>query len=113
MRKLVFVLAVGLVLAGCAKPVPKNWAATGGSRADATVELSYEYYVETEQPVLKDEEAMGLAVKRCRSWGYADAEAFGGVKYQDFTEQSMLTGRMTRRHVTKTYQCIGQGSETR
>ena len=96
---------------GCAKPAHKNWAATGGSRADATVDMSYEYIVEKEKPVLQEQEALDLAIKRCQSWGYADAEAFGGVKYNDYIEQTMW-GKVTRRHVTKTFQCLGQGAET-
>ena len=105
---------VGVVLLagaiGCAKPVNKIWSATGGSRADATVELSYEYYPETEQPILNEMEADNLALKRCESWGYHSAEAFGGVKTASYTEQGAW-GYTTRKVVTKTYQCIGKGDE--
>ena len=113
MKKLfIMVLAVAVAgMLGCAKPVHKIWEPTGGSRADATVELSFEYYEETEKPILDDQAALGLAVERCKAWGYTDAQAFGGTKTQSYVEEGVW-GIKTRKLVTKTYQCIGQGSET-
>ena len=42
MKIMLAALSAAVVLAGCA--TAKNWSATGGSRADATVKLSYEYW---------------------------------------------------------------------
>lgn len=41
MKLLITGLLISAFLTGCA--APKNWAATGGSRADGTIKLSYEY----------------------------------------------------------------------
>lgn len=113
MKKLVtLTLAAALMLAsGCAKPVDKMWQASGGSRADATVEVAFIYNPELEIPRAKDEQALREAVKRCQAWGYADAEPFGMViqKCQDFRPVpfggmvcvSMMTSRK--------FQCLGRG----
>ena len=41
MKVLLVAVAAAVLVSGCA--TTKNWSATGGSRADATVRLSYEY----------------------------------------------------------------------
>ena len=95
-----------LFLSGCiAMPTQKQWTATGGSRADAVVRLSYEYG-QYEQPQVNEQEALDLATARCKSWGYSGAEAFGGV-----TRQCNQTGRYGCENwlVTKEFQCTGQG----
>ena len=94
-----------LALSGCA--TTKAWSATGGSRADATVKLSYEYGA-FEKPQTNEAEGMSLAVARCKTWGYTGAEAFGGT-----TQQCNMPGGMggcTRWLVTKEYQCTGTGT---
>lgn len=110
---LVCVALVGVGLAGCAKKVNKDWVPTGGSRADATIELSYEFNPELEIPQLNEQQGLELAVARCRSWGYHSAEPFGGVKsvcnksrYQPFGGTICYS-----EFVTKQYQCLGQGAE--
>ena len=77
--------------------------ATGGSRADGIVRLSYEYGSFNK---VKIDEAEGLrtAQARCQTWGYKDAEAFGGVTRQ--CQASNMYGCM-RWTVTKEYQCVG------
>lgn len=104
--KAVLVCVVAAVsLAGCA--TVKTWSATGGSRADATVRLSYEYG-EFEQPQTSEAEALNLAAARCKTWGYTGAEAFGGV-----TRQCNMPGGMggcARFQVTKEFQCTGTGN---
>jgi hypothetical protein len=104
--KKVLVLGVtGVLMTGCA--VNKDWSATGGSRADAVVRLSYELQ-EMEKPVLNEQQAVNLATRRCKSWGYSGAEAFGGV-----TRQCNATGGFSgcsQWTVTKEYQCTGTGS---
>lgn len=100
MRFLVIVSLVVLLLSGCA--TTKHWSATGGSRADGVVRLSYEHG-EFEQPQLSEAEAVDLAIKRCKIWGYSGAEAFGGV-----TRQCNMFGGFggcANWIVTKEYQC--------
>ena len=62
-------------LQGCA--VQKELVPTGGSRADGIVKLSYEYGL-FEAPQLNAQQGVNAAKQRCSSWGYKNAEAFGG-----------------------------------
>jgi len=101
-----YLLVVLLILSGCT--TQKHWSATGGSRSDATVRLSYSYK-EFESPVLSASEATALARRRCMTWGYGGAEAFGGStqtcsQFGGFNGCRMWT-------VTKEFQCTGDGSE--
>lgn len=105
MRVFIAVATAALALSGCA--TSKSWSATGGSRADATVRLSYEYGA-FEKPQTSEVEALNLAVSRCKTWGYTGAEAFGGV-----TQQCNMPGGMggcQRWLVTKEFQCTGMGN---
>ncbi|MBP5075939.1 YecR family lipoprotein [Pseudomonas chlororaphis] len=66
-----------LVLAGCA--TPKQWEATGGSKTDGVVQISYEQgQFENGQ----SDAAQGLAVAtaRCQVWGFKHAEQSGSEK---------------------------------
>lgn len=69
-------LSCAVLLAGCAS-APTGMHATGGSKADGVVEMSYEYS-EFQQPVVNYEEGMTSAISRCKAWGYKRAEAFDG-----------------------------------
>ncbi len=60
---------------GCA--VQKQLIPTGGSRADGTVKLSFEYGL-FESPQLDPRQGLSAAQQRCSSWGYKNAEPFGG-----------------------------------
>ncbi|MEQ4576016.1 MAG: YecR family lipoprotein [Gammaproteobacteria bacterium] len=102
--KALLVFLSAAILAGCA--TAKNWAATGGSRADATVRLSYEYGA-LEKPRADEAQARELALARCRAWGYTGAEAFGGAIQQCNLPDG--TGGCNRWLVTKEYQCTGPG----
>ena len=105
MKIFLFALSAAIALTGCA--TAKSWSATGGSRADATVKLSYEYGA-FEKPQTNETEAMNLAIARCKTWGYTGAEAFGGT-----TQQCNMPGGMggcNRWLVTKEYQCTGTGT---
>ena len=108
----IFILLVSLsvtVFAGCMKRVSKNWAATGGSRSDATVRMSYEHSL-YEIPEVNEQEALNLARARCKSWGYQDAEAFGGVmKICNGGRDGW--GNCMNWLVTKEYQCLGRGDD--
>lgn len=96
-------LGLMIALAGCA--TAKTWQATGGSRADGVVRLSYQYGL-FEQPEVDEAAGQQIAVERCAVWGYTGAEAFGGV-----TEACNGYGSSgcTSWLVTKEYQCTGAG----
>ncbi len=100
----------GLVLAGvmtalvigCASK--KELIATGGSRADGTVVLSYEYGA-FEQPKLDLAQGVSTATQRCAAWGYPAAEAFGGEQRQC---QIASQYGCSRWFVSMTFQCTGK-----
>jgi hypothetical protein len=100
-RQYLIAIAAILVVAGCA--TEKTLEATGGSRADGTVNLAYEYGL-FEVPKINTEQALITARQRCHAWGYSDAEPFGGRKTE--CEQPSNSGCL-RFLVTVTYQCTG------
>ena len=100
----IFVLLCAFAVTGCATRL--DWAATGGSRADGVVRLSYEHG-EFQTPQLDDTQAVNLAARRCQTWGYSGAEAFGGVTRQ--CNQMGGFGGCARWVVTKEFQCTGTG----
>jgi YecR-like lipoprotein len=97
----VFVISVCIALASCA--IPKTPEATGGSRADGTVKLSYEVN-RFEKPIVQWDVAEQTATDKCRNWGYQSAEKFGGA--ESHCEGNGYGGCDTAL-VTMTYQCIG------
>jgi len=97
----VILLFIG-VLSGCA--VNKEWVATGGSRADGTVKLAYEYG-QFQTPNTSRDQAIRTAQLRCTAWGYTGAEAFGEV-IRTCTQSGGL-GCQTYR-MTAEFQCLGQ-----
>jgi hypothetical protein len=101
--KFMSVLALGLVasLSGCA--VQKTLTPTGGSRADGTVKMSYST---NSFEIAKVDFERGVidAAKRCRAWGYADAEPFGGGTTQCIQGNGYGCNEWT---VTHEYQCTG------
>lgn len=101
MKKLSLMIFLSLCLSGCA--VQKQLVPTGGSRADGTVKLSYEYGL-FEQPVLDPQQGYRSAKQRCVAWGYADAEAFGGQITQciNFNQHGC-----NRWMATMEFQCTG------
>jgi len=90
-----------LVIAGCSTPV--TMVATGGSRADGTVTLSYEHD-SLERPVVDMQQAAITAAEKCKVWGYTDAEPFGGA-----ISHCADSHGCDWRIVTATYQCTGAG----
>lgn len=68
-------IAILLFNAGCA--VHKTMHAVGGSRSDGIVKMSYSYQA-LEQPIVNEKSSRATAAQRCRAWGYADAQPFGG-----------------------------------
>lgn len=104
MFRIAFVLAM-VFLAGCA--TNKEWTATGGSRSDGVVRLSYDYGP-MEVPKLQEQQAIDLASKRCGTWGYSGAEAFGGVTRTCNLHDGF--GGCNQWLVTKEFQCTGSAS---
>lgn len=106
MRNIKLILiAAALFVSGCEKPV--NLTPTGGSRADGTVSLSFEYGA-FEKPVVDREAAQASASRACSGWGYTGSQPFGGAtqKCQAFNGY----GACMRYLVTVTYQCTGAPS---
>jgi hypothetical protein len=94
-------LASLIYLAGCA--VQKEWTATGGSRADGTVELAFEYGV-FEKPRVDNAQGVDLAASMCAGWGYTGSQPFGAMTK---CEASDAYGNCLRTLVTRKYQCLG------
>jgi hypothetical protein len=88
-----------IFIQGCA--VQKELVPTGGSRADGTVKLSYEYGI-FEAPKLDAQQGMKAAQQRCSSWGYKNAEAFGGSTKACINSSNDGCNRWL---VTMEYQC--------
>lgn len=93
------VTALAFTLGSCA--TSKNWQATGGSRSDGVVRLSYEYTL-FESPVTDEAHGQRVASERCAAWGYDLARPFGG-QTRVCTDNG-YDGCMNWR-VTKEYQC--------
>jgi hypothetical protein len=93
-----------LILVGCA--TPEVMQATGGSRADGTVDLSYEYGI-FQQPIVDMNAAIVTATNRCQAWGYTAAEPFGGQI--NHCNQMNGYGQCLDMLVTVKYQCTGGG----
>lgn len=63
----VVVIAAYVGMVGCApKPVPVQWTPTGGSRADATVEIGVIYDPNYEYPLTQPDRMLEMARERCR-----------------------------------------------
>jgi len=92
-----------VVLCSCAKTVNIAMVPTGGSRADGTVTLSYEYGA-NEKPQINMEQARASARERCKAWGYRDAQPFGGETRQC---QAPSQYGCLRWFVSSTWQCLG------
>lgn len=92
-----------LVLAGCASSVPPGWGAVGGSRADGTVVVGYDRS-ELEKENTDREAATAVARRRCRAWGYSDADAFDQTTRTCVGGQGFFTNCATWRHRLE-FQC--------
>lgn len=103
MRKYLVVFFVLLVAVGCATQVKKTWSVVGGSKADGTVRLAYEY-TEFEIPNTDEKQALTSALKRCKAWGYKNAEPFDAAMNSCISAPGAFQAcSMTR--VTMDYQC--------
>ena len=84
---------------GCA--VDKQLTATGGSRADGIVKLSYEYGL-FERPQLDGQQGITEARQRCSAWGYRNAQPFDGARQKCINHDGTNCLRWL---VTIDYQC--------
>lgn len=100
-KKAVLVLMCMAALAACA--TTKQYAASGGSRADGTVKLSYEYW-SFERPVVDSQQGLSLAQSKCAAWGYNGAEPFGAAMQTCTAYNASGCARML---VITEYQCLG------
>ncbi|WP_330206152.1 YecR family lipoprotein [Pseudomonas sp. AM14(2022)] len=64
-------------LTGCA--TPKQWEATGGSKNDGVVQVSYELG-QFESGQTNAAQGLTVAMERCKTWGYKNAEVTGSEK---------------------------------
>lgn len=103
MKKYGSVLLSLIVLCSCA--VQKDMLATGGSKADGTVDVSYEYGL-FEQPIVNPQQGLESAVKRCKGWGYKNAESFDAARNQCLAFNGY--GDCVQTRVTMTYQCLAK-----
>jgi hypothetical protein len=92
------------LLAGCA--TVSQMQATGGSRSDGIVKLSFEYGM-FDKIHIDEAAALQTARQRCGVWGYTDADPFGGVVRQCQHYSSL---GCTHYFVTKEYQCTSGGA---
>ena len=106
MNKLIIVALIASLSTGCA--VQKHYGASGGSKSDGTVKMSYTYGA-FEIPKVNEAQAIHSAVKRCKAWGYDSAEAFDFVerKCQQWSQDIGCSAWM----VTKEFQCLSKGEE--
>lgn len=97
-----YLLISSLTLGGCAAKLV-DWQATGGSRADGTVRLSYQ---NKDGRNVYTDPAQGarVAKARCAAWGYQDAEPFG---LETTSCDLKLLGMCGAWTVTREYQCLG------
>ncbi len=104
MSKLPFhlMLLVGILVAACASN--KILVPTGGSRADGTVELSYDVGI-FQRPVVDWNKAVNTASRRCQAWNYTGAELFGGLR--TYCHRYNSYGSCVQATVTAVYQCTG------
>jgi hypothetical protein len=109
-KKITILAALALVASlGCARQVPKDWYAIGGSRADATVKLGFNYNPNTEKPDVSRQQADIIAETKCKTWGYTGAEPFGSVMQRCSNMSYSMYGPICyQMEVTTEYQCTGQ-----
>lgn len=98
------IVVPALAIIGCA--TVSQMTATGGSRADGVVRLSFEAGM-FDKIAIDEAAALKTARSRCSTWGYTDAEPFGGITRQC---QAMSGYGCTRWFVTKEYQCTSGGA---
>lgn len=100
--RIITIIALLAMASGCATNITPQ--ATGGSRSDGTIIMSYQFGG-FQKPIVNWVAAQSTARHRCESWGYSGAEPFGGAQQQCV----MWNGYgCTRTQINMTYQCIGK-----
>ena len=98
MKKTIFLIALLLTGSGCV--VQKIPFATGGSRSDGVITMSYTYgafsTVEIDWGAVQSD-----AANKCAGWGYASAQPFGGQ------QTTCLDRDCYSMQVDIDYQCMG------
>jgi len=102
--KLICASVLILGLSACA--TTEKWSAAGGSREAGVVRVSYEY-PEFQQPDVSDAQAEELALNRCNSWGYREAQPIAGQIRQC---ANMDGGNCDLWSVTREFQCTNGDS---
>jgi len=73
MKIIILALATIALFTNC--EVDKYLAVSGGSKANGTVELFYDYG-SFQKPILHMEQGKAEASRRCQNWGYSGSEFF-------------------------------------
>lgn len=102
MRGLLLVSLIAITMTACS--ANKNMAATGGSKADGIVKMSYSYG-KFEKPVIDKAQGKRSALKRCKAWGYTGVEPFE-ASAATCSGSDFIMGGCSRYVVTTEYQCL-------
>lgn len=102
--KILMPIAAAAFLVGCATEVAKTPLPIGGSKADGSIEMGYQYSPQVEIPKVDWPAATKLAEQRCNAWGYRNASPFQGVR--NICETRDGYGNCHQYTVTKTFQCL-------
>jgi hypothetical protein len=97
-----FLMVLGVT--GCVST--HQWSASGGSKSEGIVRLSYEY-PEFHEPALSEAQAEKLAMSRCSAWGYESAEEVPGQLRECSDSEG---GNCELWRVTREYQCRASSS---
>lgn len=103
MRTALILFVCALFSAGCAVDTPKTPLPTGGSRADGSVDMSFEVGA-YERPIVDWDAAAVSATSRCKAWGYQSADPFEGTRTECNVRDGY--GNCIQAFVTRTYQCV-------
>ena len=103
MRTTILLSAAVALLAACAVDTPKTPLPTGGSKADGSVDMSFEVNY-LENPIVDWDSARLGATSRCQAWGYKSADPFEGTRTECNSRDGY--GTCLQAFVTRTYQCV-------
>lgn len=111
MKSTLFVVVVAAVC-GCTAPAHMKWIGVGGSKADGNVILGIDVQPKmwvSETIVTWDaDQANAEAARRCKGWGYADAEIFReSLPVQVICHPQGMSPCWSKTYRVA-YQCIGE-----
>jgi len=102
MKNIIALVVSMIIISACATNIVPQ--ATGGSKADGIVNISYDVG-QMQKPVIDWEQAEAEANRRCQAWGYKEAEAFGGGTRSCVQYGGLGGGCAVTQH-THSYQCL-------